>query len=101
MSFPIYEITLEVFESSCKRPGHKKGDTFKYPEDKGKICEWLLDAIEPMIRVLIFDGILPWDYKGTKYQKEIDRNGLTTEFVRCPDPTDHNLVLKIIRKRIK
>jgi len=100
MTFPIYEITLEVYESTCNRAGHKKGDTFKYPADKGKMCEWLLDAAESMIRVLKFDGTLPWTYKGTNYEKEIDKNGITTEFVRCPDPTNHNLVLKIIRKRI-
>ncbi|HUT81339.1 MAG TPA: hypothetical protein VMZ29_09070 [Candidatus Bathyarchaeia archaeon] len=100
MIFPRYEITLEVYESTCSIKGHKKGDTFKYPEDKGKMCQWLLAAAEPMIRVLLFDGILPWGYKGTNYEKEMDKEGITTEFVRCPDPTNHNLVLKIIRKRI-
>lgn len=100
MSAPRYEITLEVFESTCNLEGHKKGDIFKYPADRGKMCIWLLAAAEPMIKVLLFDGILPWDYKGTNYEKEIDREGITTEFVRCPDPSNHNLVLKIIRKRI-
>ncbi|NHJ86734.1 MAG: hypothetical protein FK734_14820 [Asgard group archaeon] len=98
---PRYKITLEVFESSCNLEGHKKGDIFNYPEDRGKMCIWLLAAAEPMIKVLLFDGTLPWKYEGTKYQKEIDKNGITTEFVRCQDPTDHNLVLKIIRKRVE
>jgi hypothetical protein len=43
--------------------------------------------------------ILPWKYEGTPYEKVIDANGITTEFIRCPDPTA-NLVAKIIRTRI-
>jgi hypothetical protein len=42
---------------------------------------------------------LPWKYEGTPYEKVINPDGVTTEFVRCPDPTS-NLVAKIIRTRV-
>ncbi|MFX1253245.1 MAG: hypothetical protein ACFFCZ_16675 [Promethearchaeota archaeon] len=94
-----YTIELEVFESGgCGY--HKVGDKLKYPEDRGIICPWLLDSASSMIRVLRFGGRLPWKYAGTPYEKEIDPEGITTEFVRCPDPTSSGVVLKIIRKKI-
>jgi uncharacterized repeat protein (TIGR04076 family) len=74
------------------------GEKFKYPEDNGKICSWLMDSANTMIRVLLYDGKLPWTYPNTPYQKEINKNGITTEFIRCPDPTSAGVVLKIIRK---
>lgn len=40
-----------------------------------------------MIRVLRSGSRLPWEYSGIPYEKEIDHKGITTEFVRCPDPT--------------
>lgn len=48
-----------------------------------------------MIRVLEYDGRLGWSYKGTPYEKVINKDGVTTEFVRCPDPTSAGVVLKI------
>ena len=50
-----------------------------------------------VIHVLRNDGTLGWMYEGTPYEKEIDRNGVTTEFVRCIDPTASGIVVKIIR----
>ena len=79
---------------------HKLGQKFKYPEDIGQICPWLLDSINSMVRVLQFGGTMPWKYKGTRYEKAIDPEGITTEFVRCPDPTDAGVVVKITRKRL-
>ena len=51
------------------------------------------------IRVLEHGGTLPWLYAGTPYQKVIDPDGLTTEFIRCPDPT-RVVVAKISRRRV-
>ena len=79
--------------------GIKAGDRLKYPEDRGIMCPWLLDSVSSMIRVLRYGGTLPWKYEGTPYEKEIDPEGITTEFVRCPDPTSSGVVLKIIRKK--
>jgi hypothetical protein len=53
-----------------------------------------------MIRVLQFGGTLPWEYKDTEYEKMIEPNGITTEFVRCPDPTDAGVVAKIVRRKL-
>ena len=49
-----------------------------------------------MIHVLKYGGMLPWTYSDTPYEKKIDPNGITTEFVRCPDPTAR-IVAKITR----
>ena len=87
------EIELEIFESGCRK--HKIGDKFKYPSGIGKMCPWLLDSANIMIRVLQYDGRLGWSYKNTPYEKIINKDGITTEFIRCPDPTTSGVVLKI------
>ena len=87
------DIELEIFESGCRK--HKVGDKFKYPSGTGKMCPWLLDSANVMIRVLQYDGRLGWSYKGTPYEKIINQDGVTTKFVRCPDPTTSGVVLKI------
>jgi uncharacterized repeat protein (TIGR04076 family) len=95
-----YEIEIEIFEGEfCDH--HKIGQKFKYPEDIGKICPWFLDSINSMVRVLQFGGTLPWKYESTRYEKEIDSEGTTTEFIRCPDPTNAGIVAKITRKKLK
>lgn len=118
---PEYEIELEVFEGKGGRstdgtypnfveegicvwmfgddedPEYKIGQKFQYPDDLGKLCPWLADSVTGFIRALENGGTLPWKYKGTPYEKTIDPNGVTTEFVRCPDPTASGIVLKITR----
>ncbi len=98
MAIRKYAFLLEIFESGC--PYHKVGDKFYYPDDKAKICSWLLDSANAMIRVLEYDGKLPWTYSGTPYEKVINSKGITTEFIRCPDPTSAGVVLKIIRENL-
>jgi uncharacterized repeat protein (TIGR04076 family) len=96
MPGPRYQLEIEVIEgeqSVC----HQVGDTFLYPQDRSKLCPWLLDSLEGMARVLMFGGTLPWTYEGTPYKKEIDPEGVTTEYVRCPDPTAAGIVVKITR----
>src|SRR5512137_2327962 len=97
---PRYRIDIEIFEARPDTWCHKKGDKFSYPADWGKICPWLRASLDPFIIALKAGGTLPWDYEGTPYQKVIDPDGITTEYVRCPDPTS-NLVAKIIRTRIE
>jgi uncharacterized repeat protein (TIGR04076 family) len=94
-----YAIEIEIVEGSESRC-HQVGDRFAYPQDRGELCPWLLDSMESMIRVLEFGGTLPWDYRGTPYEKVIDPEGVTTEFVRCPDPTAAGIVAKITRTRV-
>ncbi|NHJ31665.1 MAG: hypothetical protein FK732_02275 [Asgard group archaeon] len=98
MARKIYKMDFEIFESNC--PYFKAGEKFSSLEDIGKRCPWLYDSANAMTRVLQCDGKLPWDYKGTKYEKIINKDGVTTEFVRCPDPTSQTLVLKIIRTEL-
>ena len=91
-----YDIDIVIFESDGVCTYHKVGEKFKYSEDNGKSCQWLLDSMNSMIRVLNYGGTLPWTYSDTPYEKKIDPNGVTTEFVRCPDPTAR-IVAKITR----
>ena len=77
-----------------------QGQRFRYPDDLGQLCPWLIDSINSAIRVLNYGGTLPWKYENTPYEKEIDPDGVTTEFIRCVDPTDSGIVVKLIRKQI-
>jgi hypothetical protein len=40
---------------------------------------------------------LPRKYRGTPYEKEMDLDGVATEFIRCPDPAVSGIVVKITR----
>ncbi len=73
------------------------GQKFRYPDDLGELCPWLADSMMGMIRALENGGELPWKYKGTPFEKANDPDGITTEFVRCPDPTASGIVMKITR----
>ena len=76
----------------------KVGQKFHYPEDLGELCPWLVDSMMGMIRALENGGELPWRYRGTPYEKVIDADGVTTEYVRCPDPTRSGVVMKVNRR---
>lgn len=92
-----YEIEIEVIQGEgCAH--HHLGEKFRYPDDVGKIYPWLLDSVNAMVRVLQFGGTLPWKYAGTPYEKMHDVEGITTEYVRCPDPTGAGVVVKITRR---
>lgn len=101
-SRPLYRMAVEIVGSGGARCGQgmEVGDRFELPDDLGSICPWLLDSMNPFIRVLENGGTLFWTYRGTPYEKEIDPDGVTTEFVRCPDPTPSGVVAKIIRTRV-
>jgi uncharacterized repeat protein (TIGR04076 family) len=117
-----YEIELEIFEGNggepctdgtrpdfanegiCAwmygdedEPTLQVGQKFRYPEDLGELCPWLVDSLTGVIRALEHGGMLPWKYQGTRYEKTIDPDGVTTEFVRCPDPTAAGIVMKVTR----
>jgi uncharacterized repeat protein (TIGR04076 family) len=92
-----FDFEIEIVEGKCGP--HQAGQRFKYPDEKGKICEWLMDSMSGAIRVLEYGGTMPWLYEGTPYQKVIDPKGLTTEFIRCPDPS-RVVVAKISRRRL-
>ena len=94
-----YKIDIEIFEARPDSWCHKKGETFAYPADWGKLCPWLRASLNEFARLLENGVTLPWMYEGTPYAKVIDPDGVTTEYVRCPDPTS-DLVAKIIRTRV-
>jgi uncharacterized repeat protein (TIGR04076 family) len=96
---PRYKIDIEIFEARQDTWCHKKGDKFEYPKDMAKICPWLMSSMHDFITGLLHGANFGWKYEGTPYEKVIDPNGITTEYVRCPDPTA-NLVAKIIRTKI-
>jgi len=56
-------------------------------------------VVDEFVRLLESGVTLPWRYEGTPYEKVIDPDGVTTEYVRCPDPTSA-LVAKITRTRV-
>ena len=93
---PRYAFEVEIVEGQCGP--HKAGQKMAYPAEKGAICPWLKDSMSGAIRVLEYGGTLPWLYQGTPYEKVIDPDGITTEFIRCPDPT-RVVVAKITRRR--
>ena len=94
-----YKIDIEIYEAREDTWCHKKGDKFEYPKDMGKICPWLLASMHDFIILLQRGVTLSWKYEGTPYEKVIDPDGITTEYIRCPDPTA-NLVAKITRTRM-
>jgi uncharacterized repeat protein (TIGR04076 family) len=94
-----YRIDIEIFEARTDTWCHKKGDKFSYPADQAKICPWLLSSMHDFLILLSQGATLPWKYEGTPYEKVIDPDGVTTEYIRCPDPTA-NLVAKITRTKI-
>lgn len=96
---PQYKLDIEVFEARQDSWCHKKGDKFEYPKDMAKICPWLMGSMRDILTLMQHGVTLPWKYEKTPYEKVIDPNGITTEFVRCPDPTA-NLVVKIIRTKV-
>jgi uncharacterized repeat protein (TIGR04076 family) len=94
-----FKIDIEIYEAREDTWCHKKGDKFEYPADIGKICPWLLASMHDFIRLLQHDVTLSWKYEGTPYEKILNENGISTEYVRCPDPTG-DLVAKITRTEL-
>lgn len=93
-----YKIEIEIYEAREDTWCHHKGDRFVYPDEWGKICPWLRGSLNDFVRALELGVTLGWKYPAP-YEKVIDPDGITTEFVRCPDPTA-DLVAKIIRTKV-
>jgi hypothetical protein len=79
---------------------YQVGRRFSYPEDATQLCPWLLDSLRGIIEALNAGRTLRWMYKDTPYEKVIDPNGITTEYVRCIDPTASGIVVKVIRTKL-
>jgi hypothetical protein len=76
---------------------YEAGRRFSYPEEADLLCPMLLDSLQGIIRALTAGETLSWTYEGTPYEKTICSDGITTEFVRCIDPTASGIVVKVIR----
>lgn len=94
---PRYGVEIEVYEVGPETRCHKKGEKFVWPKDMGNICHWLASALDPVCTSLAAGAIYPWKYAGTPYEKVIDPDGVTTEYIRCPDPSQAGIVVKITR----
>lgn len=97
-----YAFELEVVGlpgSTCH--AHKIGQKLAYPQELGKVCPWLRDSMSGILRAMEWGVVFPWDYDGTPYKKVSDPKGVSTEFVRCPDPTANGVVVKITRRAVK
>ena len=66
----------------------QQGQRFSLPEDNERICPWLLDSLSGIVDALSAGETLGWQYKDTPYEKVFNENGVTTEFIRCGDPTE-------------
>jgi len=51
------KVTIEITDILEE---HKIGETFKYPEDVGKLCPAALNSIYPYIRVMESGGSYPF-----------------------------------------
>ena len=94
-----FKLDIEIYEAREDSWCHKKGDKFSYPDEMSKLCPWLLASMHDFLRLLENDVTLGWKYEGTPYEKVLNENGITTEYVRCPDPTG-DLVAKITRTEV-
>ncbi len=79
---------------------YQQGHRFKLPEDNELICPWLLDSLSSIVDALRAGETLGWRYKDTPYEKVINKQGITTEFIRCVDPTESGIVVKVIRTKL-
>jgi hypothetical protein len=79
---------------------YQAGQRFAYPDDSELLCPWLRDSLRGIVEALSAGETLRWRYKGTPYEKVIDPEGITTEYVRCIDPTASGIVVKVIRTRL-
>jgi uncharacterized repeat protein (TIGR04076 family) len=79
---------------------YQQGQRFRIPEDNDLICPWVLDSLSGIVEALNQGKTLGWRYKNTPYEKVIDKKGITTEFIRCIDPTESGIVVKVIRTEL-
>ncbi len=98
--FPQEGICAWMYRGDGER-SYQVGQKFRYPEDLGLLCPGLRDSLQGVIQALRFGGTLGWTYLDTPYEKAIDPEGVTTEFVRCIDPTASGIVVKVIRTRVE
>jgi uncharacterized repeat protein (TIGR04076 family) len=92
MDMTKYKVTIEVIdikgEGDCSI-GQKVGDTYNYPEDRGKMCPSAFYVLYPWIMVMLSGGSFAEEGDGSDF--------MTTG---CPDYR-HQVVYKISRKVVE
>jgi uncharacterized repeat protein (TIGR04076 family) len=92
MDMTKYKVTIEVIdikgEGDCSI-GQKVGDTYNYPEDRGKMCPSAFYVLYPWIMVMLSGGSFAEQGDGSDF--------MTTG---CPDYR-HQVVYKISRKVVE
>ena len=86
-----YKVSVEIVnileEGKCPS-GHKIGEKFEYPEDRGKICPSAFHSIYPYIRVMESGGTFPFFDEPNAH------------LACCPD-YKRPVVFKISRREVK
>ena len=89
---PKYKVTIEVIDiqgtGECSMD-QKVGDTYSYPEDRGKMCPSSFYVLYPWIMVMLSGGSFTDEGDGSDF--------MTTG---CPDYR-HQVVYKISRKVVE
>ena len=89
---PKYKVTIEVIDiqgtGECSID-QKVGDTYSYPEDRGKMCPSSFYVLYPWIMVMLSGGSFTDEGDGSDF--------MTTG---CPDYR-HQVVYKISRKVVE
>lgn len=85
------EISIEIVDiqgtGECSY-GHKIGEKFNMPDDRGKICSAAYYSMYPYITTLTYGGSFPW----------AENKDICT--ICCPDHKNP-VVFKIIRKEVE
>ena len=91
MDMTKYKVTIEVIdikgEGDCSI-GQKVGDTYNYPEDRGKMCPSSFYVLYPWIMVMLSGGSFAEEGDGSDF--------MTTG---CPDYR-HQVVYRISRSEV-
>ena len=91
MDMAKYKVTIEVIdikgEGDCSI-GQKVGDTYNYPEDRGKMCTTSFYVLYPWIMVMLSGGSFADEGDGSDF--------MTTG---CPDYR-HQVVYRISRSEV-
>ena len=89
---PRYKVKIEVIDilgtGNCSM-NQKVGDTFNYPEDRGKMCPSSFYTLYPWIMVMLSGGSFGGEGDGTDFMTS-----------GCPDYR-HQVVYKISRTPVE
>ncbi|MHA2162269.1 MAG: TIGR04076 family protein [Candidatus Thorarchaeota archaeon] len=80
----VAELRAEPGKSPCPHFNLNDEYDFSNPDDRKKVCKWAFHSMFPLVSVLEFGGVFPWE-------SDPDRAS-----VACPDP--HRIVVFELRR---